>query len=85
MTNGIAVLKEEGTPQGGSLLSNITLDKLDKKLERRGHRFYRYAGNCNIYVKSKRDGGRIVENITRFSEGKLRIKVNINKGAIKSF
>ena len=59
MINGVVVTNEEGTPQGGPLsplLSNIMLDELDKELEKRGHRFCRYADDCNIYVKSKRDG-----------------------------
>lgn len=86
MINGIVVSNEEGTPQGGPLsplLSNIILDELDKELEKRGHRFCRYADDCNIYVKSKRSGERVMENITRFIEGKLRLKVNINKSAVE--
>ena len=87
MINGIVVSNEEGTPQGGPLsplLSNIILDELDKELEKRGHRFCRYADDCNIYVKSKRSGERVMENITRFIEGKLRLKVNINKSAVET-
>ncbi|WP_195469682.1 group II intron reverse transcriptase/maturase [Clostridium sp. D43t1_170807_H7] len=86
MINGIVALNEEGTPQGGPLsplLSNIMLDELDKELEKRGHRFCRYADDCNIYVKSKRAGERVMENITKFIEGKLKLKVNINKSAVK--
>ena len=86
MINGIAVSNEEGTPQGGPLsplLSNIMLDELDKELEKRGHKFCRYADDCNIYVKSKRAGERVMENITSFIEGKLRLKVNINKSAVE--
>ena len=86
MINGIAVLNEEGMPQGGPLsplLSNIMLDELDKELEKRGHKFCRYADDCNIYVKSKRAGERVMENITSFIEGKLRLKVNINKSAVE--
>ena len=86
MINGIVALNEEGTPQGGPLsplLSNIMLDELDKELEKRGHRFCRYADDCNIYVKSKRAGDRVMENITRFIEGKLKLKVNINKSAVE--
>jgi len=74
--NGIVVSNEEGTPQGGPLsplLSNIILDELDKELEKRGHKFCRYADDCNIYVKSKRSGERVMENITRFIEGKLKL------------
>ena len=86
MINGIVVSNEEGTPQGGPLsplLSNIILDELDKELEKRGHRFCRYADDCNIYVKSKRAGERVMENITSFIEGKLKLKVNINKSAVE--
>ena len=87
MINGIVVSNEEGTPQGGPLsplLSNIILDELDKELEKRGHRFCRYADDFNIYVKSKRSGERVMENITRFIEWKLRLKVNINKSAVET-
>ena len=59
------------------------LDELDKELEKRGHKFCRYADDCNIYVKSKRAGERVMENITSFIEGKLRLKVNINKSAVE--
>ena len=86
MINGIVVSNGEGTPQGGPLsplLSNIILDGLDKELEKRGHRFCRYADDCNIYVKSKRAGERVMENITSFIEGKLKLKVNINKSAVE--
>ena len=86
MINGIVVSNEEGTPQGdplSPLLSNIMLDELDKELEKRGHRFCRYADDCNIYVKSKRAGERVMENITSFIEGKLKLKVNINKSAVE--
>jgi len=85
MTNGVVSITEEGTPQGGPLsplLSNIVLDELDKELESRGHRFVRYADDCNIYVKSKRAGERTMANIQRFIEGKLRLKVNEKKSAI---
>ena len=86
MINGIVVSNEEGTPQGGPLsplLSNIMLDELDKELEKRGHRFCRYADDCNIYVKSKRAGERVMESITSFIEGKLKLKVNMNKSAVE--
>ena len=76
---------EEGTPQGGPLsplLSNILLDELDKELERRGHRFCRYADDCNIYVKSKAAGERVMESVTRFLEKRLRLKVNRDKSAV---
>ena len=86
MINGIVTSSEVGTPQGGPLsplLSNIMLDELDRELEKRGHKFCRYADDCNIYVKSKRAGERVMENIIRFIEGKLKLKVNINKSAVE--
>jgi group II intron reverse transcriptase/maturase len=85
MINGVVVRNEEGTPQGGPLsplLSNIMLDELDKELEMRGHKFCRYADDCNIYVKSERAGKRVMENITAFIEGKLKLKVNREKSAV---
>jgi len=74
-----------GTPQGGPLsplLSNIVLDRLDKELERRGHRFVRYADDCNVYVKSERAGQRVLESIGAFIEKKLRLKLNREKSAV---
>ncbi|WP_205694297.1 group II intron reverse transcriptase/maturase [Clostridium manihotivorum] len=85
MINGVVVRNEEGTPQGGPLsplLSNIMLDELDKELEMRGHKFCRYMDDCNIYVKSERAGKRVMENITNFIEGKLKLKVNRDKSAV---
>ena len=85
MINGVVSSMEKGTPQGGPLsplLSNIVLDELDKELEGRGHRFVRYADDCNIYVKSKRAGERTMASIQRFIEGKLRLKVNEEKSAV---
>lgn len=85
MTNGVVTTTEEGTPQGGPLsplLSNILLDDLDKELENRGHKFSRYADDCNIYVKSKRSGERVLENITNFLEKRLKLKVNTEKSAV---
>lgn len=85
MINGVISSTEEGTPQGGPLsplLSNIVLDELDKELESRGHKFVRYADDCNIYVKSKRAGLRTMASIKRFIEGKLRLKVNEKKSAV---
>jgi len=76
---------EEGTPQGGPLsplLSNIVLDELDKELEERGHKFIRYADDCNIYVKTKKAGNRVMNSITSFIEGKLKLKVNMKKSAV---
>ena len=69
MENGLVSPAEEGTPQGGPLsplLSSIELDELDRELERRKHRFVRYAGDCNIYVRSQRAGQRVMTNVTRF-------------------
>jgi RNA-directed DNA polymerase len=77
--------REEGTPQGGPLsplLSNILLDELDKELERRGHRFVRYADDCNIYVKSEEAGKRVLESITNWLEKKLKLKVNREKSGV---
>lgn len=85
MEGGLVSPTEEGTPQGGPLsplLSNIVLDDLDKELERRGHRFARYADDCNIYVRSERAGQRVMENITRFLSRKLKLTVNQEKSAI---
>lgn len=85
MINGVVSSTEEGTPQGGPLsplLSNIVLDELDKELEARGHKFVRYADDCNIYVKSKRAGERTMANVQRFVEVKLRLKVNEKKSAV---
>jgi RNA-directed DNA polymerase len=85
MINGVVYDAEEGTPQGGPLsplLSNILLDKLDKELERRGHKFVRYADDCNIYMKSKKAGERVMNSITRFIEQKLKLKVNREKSAV---
>jgi RNA-directed DNA polymerase len=76
---------EKGTPQGGPLsplLSNILLDDLDKELERRGHCFCRYADDCNIYVGSRRSGERVLESVSRYVEGKLKLKVNVHKSAV---
>lgn len=85
MINGINVASEEGTPQGGPLsplLANIMLDKLDKELEKRGHKFCRYADDCNIYVKSKKAGLRVLESVRELVENKLKLKVNEHKSAV---
>ena len=85
MINGVKVFTKEGTPQGGPLsplLANILLDDLDKELERRDHKFVRYADDSNIYLKSKRAGQRVMENITTFLKVKLRLKVNLQKSAV---
>jgi RNA-directed DNA polymerase len=85
MENGLVSPVDEGTPQGGPLsplLSNIVLDELDRGLERRGLRFARYADDCNIYVRSRRAGKRVMESITRFITTKLKLKVNDQKSAV---
>jgi RNA-directed DNA polymerase len=85
MYGGVVRVQEEGTPQGSPLsplLSNILLDELNKELERRGHRFCRYADDCNVYVKSKKAGERVMESVTRFLEKRLRLKVNREKSAV---
>jgi RNA-directed DNA polymerase len=85
MPDGVVVSTEEGTPQGGPLsplLSNIVLDELDRELERRGHRFVRYADDCNIYVRSERAGHRVMASVTRFIESRLRLVVNADKSAV---
>lgn len=85
MENGLVSPSEEGTPQGGPLsplLSNLMLDDLDKELTRRGLRFVRYADDCNIYVRSRRAGERVMQSITRFITGKLKLKVNESKSAV---
>src|SRR5258706_2841691 len=85
MENGLVSPSVEGTPQGGplsTLLSNFVLDELDRELERRGHRFVRYADDCNIYVRSERAGQRGMESVTRFITQKLKLKVNEAKSAV---
>jgi RNA-directed DNA polymerase len=85
LENGLVKAVGEGTPQGGPLsplLSNIVLDRLDQELERRGHRFVRYADDCNVYVKSERAGQRVLESIGAFIEEKLRLKLNREKSAV---
>ncbi|WP_340008960.1 group II intron reverse transcriptase/maturase [Paenibacillus sp. FSL K6-0276] len=85
MENGLVNTTTEGTPQGGPLsplLSNIVLDELDKELEKRGHRFVRYADDCNIYVKTPRAGERVKASVIRFIETRLKLKVNQAKSAV---
>lgn len=85
MDGGLLKPTEAGTPQGGPLsplLSNIVLDELDKELERRGHRFVRYADDCNIYVKSQRAGERVMASIRSYIERRLKLKVNARKSAV---
>jgi RNA-directed DNA polymerase len=85
MWDGVVSKREEGAPQGGPLsplLSNILLTDLDRELERRGHRFCRYADDCNIYVKSKVAGQNVMAKITAYLEGKLKLRVNREKSAV---
>jgi RNA-directed DNA polymerase len=85
MAGGVATLRTEGTPQGGPLsplLSNILLDDLDKELERRGHAFCRYADDCNVYVRTRRAGERVLASLTRFLRDRLRLSVNVAKSAV---
>lgn len=85
MEGGVVTARAEGTPQGGPLsplLSNILLTDLDRELERRGHHFCRYADDCNIYVRSKRAGERILTSMTRFLETQLKLRVNQDKSAV---
>src|SRR5207253_4582360 len=85
MEHGLVSPSVEGTPQGGPLsplLSNLVLDDLDRELERRGHRFVRYADDSNIYVRSERAGQRVMESGKRFITEKLQLKVNESKSAV---
>ena len=85
MEDGVVSPRAEGTPQGGPLsplLSNVLLDDLDKELERRGHRFVRYADDFQVYVKSKAAGERVMASLERFLEKRLRLKVNREKSAV---
>lgn len=85
MENGIVIERKEGTPQGGPLsplLANLMLDDLDKELERRGHRFVRYADDCNIYVRTQAAGERVMNSISQYIEGRLKLKVNREKSAV---
>lgn len=85
LQNGIFEERKLGMPQGGNLsplLSNIMLDELDKELERRGHKFCRYADDCNIYVKSQEAGERVLKSITEFLGIRLKLKVNETKSAV---
>jgi RNA-directed DNA polymerase len=85
MENGLVSPVDEGTPQGGPLsplLSNIVLDEFDREMERRGLRFARYADDCNIYVRSRRAGSRVMESLARFITMKLKLEVNAQKSAV---
>jgi group II intron reverse transcriptase/maturase len=84
LANGVAVERYEGTPQGGPLsplLANVLLDEVDKELERRGHAFIRYADDCNVYVRSKRAGKRVMGLLRQLYE-RLRLRVNESKSAV---
>jgi len=84
---GLVTARREGTPQGGPLsplLSNILLTDLDRELEKRGHRFCRYADDCNIYVRSEKAGQRVLESITQYLEKKLKLRVNREKSGVGS-
>jgi group II intron reverse transcriptase/maturase len=85
MPDGVVISTDEGVPQGGPLsplLSNIVLDELDQELRRRGHRFVRYADDCNIYVRSQSAGERVMASISAFIERRMRLKVNAAKSAV---
>jgi RNA-directed DNA polymerase len=85
MEAGLVSPTDEGTPQGGPLsplLSNLVLDELDRQLEKRGHRFVRYADDCNVYVRSERSGRRVMESLEDFITQKLKLKVNAAKSAV---
>jgi len=87
MENGLVGPTDEGTPQGGPLsplLSNIMLNDLDKELEKRGHRFCRYADDCNIYVKSRRAGKRVMKSVSKYITKRLKLKVNRSKSSVGS-
>jgi RNA-directed DNA polymerase len=86
MVNGIVMDTEEGTPQGGPLsplLSNVMLNDLDRELEERGHKFVRYADDCNIYVKTQTAGERVLESVKHYLEKKLKLKVNPKKSKVE--
>jgi RNA-directed DNA polymerase len=85
LAQGLVGPTDEGTPQGGPLsplLSNLVLDVLDKELERRGHRFVRYADDCNIYVRSRRAGERVMASVEQFLTHRLKLRVNAAKSAV---
>ena len=86
MVNGVVMETEEGTPQGGPLsplLSNVMLNDLDRELEERGHKFVRYADDCNIYVKTQTAGERVLESVQRYLEKELKLKVNPKKSKVE--
>jgi group II intron reverse transcriptase/maturase len=84
MANGVVIERLEGTPQGGPLsplLANVLLDEVDRELERTGHAFVRYADDCNVYVRSRRAGERVMARLSKLY-GKLRLKINAEKSAV---
>ena len=86
MDGGVVIERHEGTPQGGPLsplLANVLLDEVDRELERRGHRFARYADDCNVYVRSQKAGERVMALLQRRYD-KLHLKVNESKSAVAS-
>jgi len=85
LPDGVLIASEQGVPQGGPLsplLSNVVLDELDSELDRRGHRFVRYADDAKVYVRSERAGRRVMASLTEFIERRLRLKVNAAKSAV---
>lgn len=85
MKSGVCIERDKGMPQGGNLsplLSNILLDELDKELEKRGHKFCRYADDCNVYVKSQKAGERVMNSIEKFLRKRLRLKINKEKSKV---
>ena len=85
LNGGVFEESGEGAPQGGPLsplLSNLVLDELDRELERRGHRFVRYADDCNIYVRSEKAGRRVMASLTRLIERRLKLQINTQKSAV---
>ena len=85
MEKGVVIKTDEGVPQGGNLsplLSNIKLNELDKELTKRGLKFVRYADDCNVYVKSEKSANRVMDSISRFIEGELKLKVNKEKSTV---
>jgi RNA-directed DNA polymerase len=86
MPDSTRIIVQEGTPQGGPLsplLSNIVLDELDQELARRGHRFVRYADDCNVFVGSARASARVMASVAKFLASRMRLQVNAEKSAVR--